>query len=281
MITLRKKQAGLSYMLIGLFLVAVGLFNPLSALATVTIDTIPPAIYAIFPNSPLSGSPTPLEPSKTYELLCQVDLEKPPEVWVEIDGVRSDMAYKEMYTQYDYNYYKYSITWTAPSTDATIKFVFKAKDAAGNIGSAVPVYGAVVTVVPEGSFYINDKLVAKDASVTFNTRTLKFTFKATKYPDKITSVGITVVNQLGFTLAKGGDGVTWDGYSWTAPGDGTYTIYGKISVSGKEFTYLSILVNVDSFALLPSSWPFSPLRTLLMGVGGLLTAYGIRKRRGS
>jgi len=253
---------------LGLVVLLIG-FAP-AILATVNIDTVAPVVFGAYPNG-TSSAPQVITPSTTYEIY-EILLEKAPaisEAWVEINGVRNNLVYERTVSTC---YYYYTMDWTAPSTmGTTITFVWKAKDAAGNIGSYT---SYAITASLNGDFYINNQKVGKDATITLNTRTLDFTFVATSSPDQISSVWVNVVGQDGDRFLTKKTSTTWGDTTWIAPADGTYTIYGYIGWSGGNSRLMSILTNTGSESSPPptESLMYDYLKIIggVMVIGGLI-----------
>ncbi len=225
----------------GFALIVVGLAGP-SVFATLNIDTVPPNVCGSFPVGGQS-TPTSLEPNTTYTIYLIVDHEKVPRAWVLIDGVSKDLPTETAIYTGTYYSYKYSASWTSPSSSGTIKFEFKAKDAAGNIGSKTT-YAIMGT--PSGNFYINGHgPMNKESVLTLSTRDIVFKCIPTNYADQIDKVYVKISGDASvpvLDLTKGEDG-NWTA-NWTAPKDGSYTIYGYVCAGDFGYQMMSVTVGM-------------------------------------
>jgi len=235
--------------LLGFVVLLIG-FSP-DILATVRIDTRPPDIYFIYPGGS-EATPTPLSLGT---------------ITVVLDIITTDAAGAQCtVTPQGHPSVGFPLTPTNPqhweaSYDVVYsvkhKFEFKAWDFNNNYSTATG-WGEVGDA--DGDFYMKDGndpdyiKVTKDATVTFNHKTLYFKFKATEHGGDITRVWIEVVGQKTFDLTETVANTEWDGTSWTAPSDGTYTIYGYFSAFGRDFRNLSILVGSGVEPTPPSEW---------------------------
>jgi hypothetical protein len=264
---MRRERAGQVLVVLGLALIVASLLWPQKVargMAIVVVDTTPPYILSTWPSG-TSTTPTPVEPSKSYTIWAIIG-EYPIEAWVEIDGVRTNLSF---YAQPGPEEYDFRANWTSPGTEKTVTFVWKAKDAAGNIGTKTTY---AITAVPAGDFYINDRVVTKDATVYIPTRTLVFKFVATKGETQINRVWIEVVGHTTFDLSKQADGKTWDGRTWTAPADGEYTIYGWFRYGTQSVRGMAIEAGLNTEPVIPA--PFPNDAYIAVGIGAMMTVAG-------
>jgi len=160
-------------------------------------------------------------------------------------------------------------------------FEFWAFDYAGDPPNHTHVitYGEVGDA--DGDFYMKDgndpdyTLVTKDATITFNHRTIYFKFvsSASKHGSEIGRVWIDVVGQTTFDLWETVADVEWDGSSWTAPADGTYEINGYLYAFGRQFRGLSILVGSGEEPTPPSPGWSTYDWLKILGVGLIVVGF--------
>lgn len=249
-------------------MIVIGLGAP-SVLATLNIDMVPPTISGSWPVGSTS-TPTSINPNTSYTIYLMVE-EQVPDAWVLIDGAKKDLPTEERMSLYGYVHWKYSATWTSPSSAETyIKFEFKAKDGAGNVASKTCY---VIMGTPAGDFYINGQgPLNKSSVITLNTRDIVFKCIPTDYVDQINRVYVKISGDASvpvLDLTKGGDG-NWT-VSWTAPGDGSYTVYGYVCAGDFGYQMMSVTIGMPD--------PEFPAAETLLGfcpwIGAGLVAIGL------
>lgn len=267
--------------LIGVIVLFIG-FSP-EILATVNIDTIPPNVTYTYPNGEY------LEPNIISMGTLTLEL------WSDDPSFKASETYCMVQPE-GRVYEKVPMSSYTPPGDVPAKtsgeyhvdyetrhtFEFWAFDHAGN-HTHIITYGEVGDA--EGDFYMKDgndpsyTLVSKDAYIRFNHSTIYFKFVSStaKKGDEITRVWIDVVGQTSFDLNETVANTEWDGSSWTAPNDGTYTINGYFNAFGRDFRNLSILVGSGEEPTPPSAgWS---TYDWLKVIGGALIAVGLIWRK--
>lgn len=245
--------------IIGAIVLLIG-FSP-EILATVNIDTVPPRIEYTYPDgtdpSEPDGAPTPLTLGETITLTLlsdSVDVHSGKvtcKVWP--CALPSDQYTTEYLIAFRPEVYESSYTI---EHEGKYQFYWEIYDGDNNKSEKLT-WGEVGDA--DGDFYMKDgndpdyRLVTKDATIRFNHRTIYFKFKATEHAPDITDVWIEVYGETRLDLTN----ITydeWDGASWTALSDGSYTIYGYFSAFGRDFRNLSILVGSGEEPTPPSEW---------------------------
>ena len=288
MVQLKRKQVSL---LIGLILLAAGLFNPLNMLATLTIDTTPPSFSNVgsYPDSTDINAPS---------VITQIGSAK--DFWVSVrdeNGIASvNLRCKSTDLSYDsgavnaafsttlaiggVNYEVWK--WAAPilAEGKVYNFAWTATDTVGN-SATLTTYGGYGDA--DGYFIVNGVQVnSTTQKIPLKTRTIDISFTATKLAEAIQSIRV-VVKTLDGTVLKDANLGKVDSTMWRTNGfytfsaDGTYTIEGSIALSTKSLRKMSIFTDIGlggSFV-----WPLSPVRTLVTAVGAVLVVYGLSKKK--
>uniref|UniRef100_A0A6M3XWF4 Uncharacterized protein n=2 Tax=viral metagenome TaxID=1070528 RepID=A0A6M3XWF4_9ZZZZ len=244
-----QKTLGWIMLLAGMFL----LVSPY-LMATLIIDTSPPAIWGHNPSSISPDTPSPIWGS----LMIYIDLKDASGIasaTVKITGsdgysATFNMAYSSTVEygnpQNPIICERWQYTWAVPAkNDVAYSFLCIAKDPLGNTGSKT-LYGYATTAV-DGYFMINDQKVTVESRITLATRTVTFKFVATSGAATIINVNVdikkdgTIIN-AGY-LAKQADGITWI-RTYTFTEDGTFTVNGYFYTTGQSYQRMSVFCQI-------------------------------------
>ncbi len=259
--------------IVGLIVLLIG-FSP-EVLATVNIDTVGPRIMGYWPNG-TSSTPTSFNLNETITLRLDADMGETLKAYPYCDITSPTGQEKRVtLTNSPSAQYRYEGSFGIVEDGAYYFFRWYAEDLAGNPWTKTT-YGEVGDA--DGDFYMKDgddasyTLVSKDSTITFNHRTLHFKFNATNHGHEIGRVWIEVVGHKTFDLSETIVDAEWDGSSWTALSDGTYTVNGYFRAFGKDYRGLGILVGAGEEPTAPSEWS---MYDWLKIIGGALIVVGL------
>nr|QBN22384.1 hypothetical protein [uncultured archaeon]UVT38856.1 cell division protein FtsW [uncultured bacterium] len=277
-----KKEVGTALMVAGIFVMFIGAAFPqqvAKGLVTVGIDTTPPTVSPINPSGTSKSSPKMVDPGEGIALKTEASDSGSgiSSVWTDIYEAGSKIEKVDL-SYYPYGDY-YQGSWTVPKKeDTTWCLKFKAKDKAGNVGSADEYVKTGSKPAPEGNAYVNGIDIAPKNKIWLKTTSLNFKFEATKEADRITKVWVDIdttggANVKTVTLTDGPP--TWTGS--TTLSEGKYSVkfkfkYVEFGEKKGPVVIQSVNLGIKEKPAIPVGLPNESLA--LIGFGAFLAVVG-------
>jgi len=272
---------------LGWIMLLAGMFMLISPylMATLTIDTSPPAFWGHNPTSISPDTPSPIWST----LDIWVDLEDASDIDSVSVAITGNDGYSATFALAFSSNIEYGspqnpiickrwmYRWAVPAkNDVAYSFLCTAEDALGNTATKT-LYGYATTAV-DGYFMINEQKVTVTSNIRLATRNVTFKFVATSGSATIIKVNVdvkkdgTIIN-AGY-LTKQADGITWT-RTYTFTEDGTFTVNGYFYTTGQSYQRMSVFVQIGEGGFqLPQFSMFQILSLASIAIGTLLVFTG-------
>lgn len=271
----------------GTVLLAAGILmfaaGSLGFVATVVLDTTPPDITYWYPNG-TEGSPNPMLTNSAITLKAVVNARDPATT------VKCQITYPSGSSLTVYLNCKgveledqiWEASWT-PTSDGQYKFVFSATDQAGNTATKTG-WAKASTETPQMVWYFNGMQVADNGTIVVATREVNVKGVLTRAASSTTSVWVKVQKgSWAKTIYLSKETSTdWTGTMVLDQGDGSYTVTGHCTTSGKEYQTMLATVGLGGLSPRPvelSAWQIVSLGLMVLGLALVAVSIGAGVRR--